>query len=86
MVSKMQFWDNHRSTPLNDRQRKVLNILIDGQDGKLTSSKWYKINHCSQDTAVRDLNDLVSKGILLRSQSGGRSTIHSLAPWDVPAL
>lgn len=86
VVSKMQFWDRHRFAPLNDRQRKVLNMLLDGQDGKLTSSKWYKINHCSQDTAGRDLNDLVSKGILLRSQSGGRSTSYSLAPWYAPAL
>ena len=85
-MSKMQFWDKHRSAPLNDRQRKVLNMLLDGQDSKPTSSKWYKINQCSQDTAGRDLNDLVSKGILLRSQSGGRNINYSLSPWDDSAL
>lgn len=86
VVVKMQFWDKHRFTLLNDRQRKVLNMLLDGFEGKLTSSKWYKINHCSQDTAGRDLRDLVDKGILLRSESGGRSTSYSLCQGDTSAL
>ena len=75
---KTTFWQQHRDTPLNDRQRKVLNMLLDGFDGKLNSSKWYKINHCSQDTANRDIRDLIAKGILQQTQEGGRSTNYEL--------
>ncbi len=75
---KTTFWQRHRDTPLNDRQRKVLNMLLDGFDGKLNSSKWYKINHCSQDTANRDIRDLIAKGILQQTQEGGRSTNYEL--------
>lgn len=78
---KTLFWDRHNATPLNDRQRKVINMLLDGFDGKLNSSKWYKINHCSQDTASRDINDLIEKGILRKvAGSGGRSTCYELCP------
>ena len=56
-------------------------MLFDGFEGKLNSSKWYKINHCSQDTATRDLNDLVEKQILRRSEEGGRSTNYELIPF-----
>lgn len=81
VVAKKKFWDCHHDTPINDRQRKVLNMLLDGFEGKLTSSKWYKINHCSQDTATRDINDLVVKGILRKSNDGGgRSTNYELQP------
>ena len=72
------FWDEHKELELNARQRKVLNMLLDGFEGKLNSSKWYKINHCSQDTATRDLNDLVKKDILQKSRAGGRSTTYEL--------
>ena len=75
---KTTFWQLHRDTPLNDRQRKVLNMLLDGFDGKLNSSKWYKINHCSQDTANRDIRDLIAKGILQQTQEGGRNTNYEL--------
>lgn len=78
IVLKTQFWDRHRETPINERQRKVLNMLFDGFDGKLNSSKWYKINHCSQDTAVRDIKDLIAKGILRQTNEGGRSTNYEL--------
>ncbi|MCQ2276771.1 MAG: hypothetical protein MJZ87_07515 [Bacteroidales bacterium] len=64
VIRKTAFWDKHRATPLNDRQRKVINKLFDGFEGKLNSSKWYNINHCSQDTANRDIKDLINKGIL----------------------
>ena len=78
IIRKVRFWDKHKDLQLNDRQRKVLNMLLDGFEGKLTSSKWYKINHCSQDTATRDLNDLVKKNILKKSSEGGRSTAYEL--------
>ena len=78
IIRKVRFWDERKDLQLNDRQRKVLNMLLDGFEGKLTSSKWYKINHCSQDTATRDLNDLVKKNILKKSSEGGRSTAYEM--------
>lgn len=78
VVRKTRFWENHRTIDLNDRQRKMLNMLLDGFEGKLNSSKWYKINHCSQDTAIRDINDLMGKGILRSTGEGGRSTNYEL--------
>lgn len=78
VVRKKHFWDAHAATALNDRQRKVINILLDGFDGKLTSSKWYKICHCSQDTASRDINDLISKNIPRKTPEGGRSAGYEL--------
>ena len=78
---KFLFWDKHNATPLNIRQKKVINMLLDGFEGKLNSSKWYKINHCSQDTASRDINDLIAKGILqMVPGSSGRSTCYELCP------
>lgn len=53
-------------------------MLLDGFEGKLNSSKWYKINHCSQDTATRDINDLISKGILRKTDESGRNTSYEL--------
>ena len=78
IVDKVMFWNKNQSVQLNDRQRKVINMLLDGFEGKLNSSKWYKINHCSQDTAIRDLNDLIAKGILRKTDEGGRSTNYEL--------
>ncbi len=78
VVHKRQFWNQHEDTPLNERQRKIINKLFDGFEGKLNSSKWYKICHCSQDTATRDLNDLVNKGILRKTDNGGRNTCYEL--------
>ncbi len=72
------FWESHRHVAMNERQTKMVNMLWDGFDGKLTSSKWAKINKCSPDTALRDLQDLVAKGILVRTESGGRSTGYDL--------
>ena len=76
--AKRIFWDCHREVSFNDRQRKVINMLLNGFEGKLTSSKWYKINHCSQDTANRDINDLIHKGVLVREPGSGRSTAYEL--------
>ena len=80
VLRKSRFWDTHRSVSINERQRKVLNMLFDGFEGKLNSSKWYKINHCSQDTANRDIRDLIAKGILKPTGEGGRSTNYELVP------
>jgi len=57
VLVKAKFWEKHMQTPLNDRQRLMLNKLLDGFEGKLTSSKWAKITKCSQDTAIRDIQD-----------------------------
>ncbi|MCD7971066.1 MAG: Fic family protein [Candidatus Azobacteroides sp.] len=78
VLYKAAFWDKHKETTLNSRQRLMLNKLLDGFDGKLTSSKWAKITKSSQDTALRDINDLMDKGILCKEASGGRSTNYEL--------
>ncbi|CAN0625155.1 protein of unknown function [Burkholderia multivorans] len=75
---KARFWQRWATTPLNERQVKLLNCLLDGFDGKLTSSKWAAIAKCSRDTALRDINELVAQGVLKKSASGGRSTSYEL--------
>lgn len=75
---KAKFWEDHSLTILNERQRLMLNKLLDGFDGKLTSSKWAKITKTSPDTALRDIQDLISKGILQKEAQGGRSTNYEL--------
>ena len=77
-IEKSKFWDRHRDEEVNERQRKIINRLWDGFEGKLTTSKYAKINHCSQDTALRDFNDLIEKGMLLKSGEGGRSANYLL--------
>lgn len=72
------FWDVHRDSGFNERQRKLLNMLLEGFDGHLTTSKWAKIAKCSQDTAYRDILDLMDKRILQKNDSGGRSTHYSI--------
>jgi Fic family protein len=79
VFKKARFWEKHASTPLNDRQRDMLNRLLDGFEGNLTSSKWATIEKCSQDTAWRDIDDLIKREILARNEAGGRSTSYSLA-------
>jgi Fic family protein len=76
---KARFWEGHAGTPLNGRQREIINRLLDGFKGKLTSSKWATLTKTSQDTALRDIGDLVTRGILTRDAAGGRSTSYSLA-------
>jgi Fic family protein len=78
ILHKAEFWKLHSTTILNDRQQKIINRLLDGFDGKLTTSKWGKINKCSQDTALRDIQDLLKKDILQKESSGGRSTNYEL--------
>ena len=79
VLAKARFWEGHTTTPFNARQRGVINRLFDGFEGKLTSSKWAKLAKCSQDTALRDIDDLVKRGVLVKDAAGGRSTSYSLA-------
>ena len=78
VLRKARFWERQGGTAFNDRQRQILNQLLNGFGGKLTSSKWAKLAKCSQDTALRDIEDLVQKGILTKDPAGGRSTSYSL--------
>ncbi len=79
VLAKARFWERAAGLSLNDRQRLVLNRLLGGFEGKLTTSKWAKLAKCSQDTALRDITCLVDHGILVRNQGGGRSTSYALA-------
>ena len=86
VLRKARFWEVHAGVSFNDRQRKVINRLLDGLEGKLTSSKWAKLTKCSQDTANRDINDLVQRGVLAKDAAGGRSTSYLLTePLDKTA-
>ena len=78
VLGKARFWERFAKEPLNERQIKVLNNLMDSFEGKLTSSKWAKLAHCSQDTAHRDIVDLIGRGALRKDPAGGRSTSYSL--------
>lgn len=78
VLFKADFWNKHSKTIINERQRELINKLLEGFDGKLTSSKWAKIAKCSKDTAIRDINDLINKNILRKQASGGRSTNYEL--------
>jgi Fic family protein len=72
-------WESLADFTLNKRQGNVLNQLLDGIEGKLTTSKWTKLGKCSQDTALRDILPLVERGILVRNPGAGRSTSYALA-------
>ncbi len=78
VLQKADFWRNHQDAEINERQRKIINRLWDGFEGKLTTQKYAKINHCSQDTALRDIQDLIVKLILRKTDEGGRSTNYEL--------
>ncbi|RLD90412.1 MAG: DUF4172 domain-containing protein [Bacteroidetes bacterium] len=78
VIKKHKFWNTYGTEIKNERQKKILNKLLDGFTGYLTTSKWAKIAKCSQDTALRDIQDLIDKGILIKSNSGGRSTKYEL--------
>ena len=80
VLNKARFWEAAAGVAINDRQRLVLNRLLDGFAGKLTTSKYAKLAKCSQDTALRDILPLVERGILVRNREGGRSTSYELAP------
>jgi Fic family protein len=78
VLDKARFWQRMSGIALNERQVKVLNRLLDGFEGKLTSSKWAALAKCSTDTALRDIQELVTQGALQRSGAGGRSTSYEL--------
>ncbi len=80
VLGKARFWQRWAGTPLNPRQHKLLNRLLDGFEGKLTTSKWAAIAKCSPDTALRDIQELMSLGVLRRAEGGGRSTGYELSP------
>lgn len=81
VVSKGEYWETHKEMPVNERQRKVINKLLDGFEGKLTSSKWAKLVKCSSDTALRDIEDLLQKGLLVK-EGIGRGTYYELKQMD----
>jgi Fic family protein len=78
VLSKADFWKKNSSIKINDRQKLMINKMLDNFYGKLTSSKWAKITKCSTDTALRDIKDLIEKGILIQDEAGGRSTNYTL--------
>jgi Fic family protein len=78
VLAKATFWEQHRATILNERQRLLINKLFDGFEGKLNSSKWATIAKCSTDTALRDIQDLIDKKVLRKEAAGGRSTSYEL--------
>ena len=77
-LHKVAFYEKYRNIPMNDRQISIVNMLLDNFHGKLTTEKWGKITKCSHDTALRDINDLIKKGILVKEDAGGRSTSYAL--------
>ncbi len=85
VLGKARFWEQNAGVSLNDRQRRVINRLLDGYDRKLTTTRWSGMTGCSQDTALRDITDLMERGILVRSTAGGRSTSYALADVRVAA-
>ena len=77
-IRKARFWNEIGEPPVKARQREMLNRLLDGFEGKLTSSKWARITRCSQDTALRDIANLIGRGVLVQEAAGGRSTSYGL--------
>ena len=82
VLEKARFWERYAGASFNDRQRKVINRMLNGFEGKLTTSKWAKLAKCSADTALRDIDDLVRRGVLKKDAAGGRSTSYSLVKGD----
>jgi Fic family protein len=78
VLQKAEFWKKHVTTAFNERQRNIINRLLDGFEGKLTTSKWAKLEKISSDTALREINDLLERGILKKDEGRGRSTSYSL--------
>jgi len=83
ILRKSEFWKLHENTTINQRQRTVLNMLFDGFDGKLQTSKWAKITKVSTDTALRDIKDLIEKGILQETNEGGRNANYEITDFNL---
>jgi Fic family protein len=79
VLRKAKIWERINEAPVNDRQRNVINRLLDGFEGKLTTSKYAKLAKCSSDTALRDIHALLERGVLIQEEGGGRSTSYRLA-------
>lgn len=79
VLFKADFWQKNAQLTLNDRQIKVLSRLLNGFDGALTSEKWMKLAKCSKDSAIRDINDLIKKGVLSKSEAAGKNTSYNIA-------
>jgi Fic family protein len=79
VLEKARFWERFATVEFNERQREIVNRLLNGFEGKLTTSKWAKLAKCSHDTALRDIEDLIRKKVLVKDAAGGRSTSYSLA-------
>lgn len=86
VMRKARFWESMAGQALNARQRKVINCLLDGFEGKLTNAKWAAMTKASPDTALRDINDLIQRGILERDSAGGRSTNYSIVVEVLPKV
>jgi Fic family protein len=82
VLRKARFWQRLAGTAINERQRLVLHRMLGGFEGKLTSTKWAKIGKCSHDTALRDIQYLIEKDVLVKNPAGGRSTSYSLKGID----
>lgn len=78
VLAKTRFWRRWAATPLNEQQARLVNRLPEGFEGKLTSAKWAAIAQCSPDTALRDIKNLLARGVLRKSDAGGRSTSYEL--------
>lgn len=78
VFTKAKFWQHAATIPMNERQIKVLNRLLDGFEGKLTTSKWAALAKCSQDTALRDITELLQRSVLQKTNAGGRSTSYQI--------
>ena len=78
VILKARYWEFLKTKNLNERQKLLLNKLLDNFEGKLNSSKWGKIAKCSQDTALRDIQNLLEQGVLSKEEGGGRSTSYFL--------
>jgi Fic family protein len=79
VIARARYWEKVRDVPLNERQRLVIARLLEGFEGKLTTSKWAALTKSSHDTALRDIQQLLDRGVLIRNQAGGRSTSYALA-------
>lgn len=82
ILQKAEFWKLHENTPINERQRLMINKLFDGFEGKLQTSKWAKITKTSTDTALRDIKNLIDKGILQQTNESGRNASYELTTYN----